>query len=79
MPVNYLLTSVIVALMARTLPMPPADASVTATLASFAIFAVIALAIFMARSTARIWLWMIGSLLVLGGALWLSFITGARL
>lgn len=78
-PVNYVLTSIIVGLAARHLPMARAEASVAATLASFLIFAGIAIAIFYARSTARMWMWMTGATLLLGGALALSIQMGGRL
>ena len=78
-PANYVLTSVIVALLARLLPMPPHEASVAATLASFAIFAGIALAVFHARSMLRTWAWLIGLGLGLGALLALSLQAGVRL
>jgi lipoprotein signal peptidase len=78
-PLNYLLTSIVTALLARHLPMQRAQASVTATLVSFLIFALIAMAIFHARSTARMWMWMVGATMLLGGALALSLQVGGRL
>src|SRR3546814_17301517 len=65
-PANYLLTSIITGLIARLLPFGPAEASITATLTSFAIFAGIAMAVFHARSSARLWVWLIGVILVFG-------------
>jgi lipoprotein signal peptidase len=59
--------------------MQRAQASVTATLVSFLIFALIAMAIFHARSTARMWMWMVGATMLLGGALALSLQVGGRL
>lgn len=76
---GYVVASLAVACLARTLPMAPAEASIAATLASFAIFAVIILAAFSARSVLRLWLWLGGAMLVLGGGLWLSIATGGRL
>jgi Ca2+/Na+ antiporter len=76
---GYVVTSLAVACLARTLPMAPAEASIAATLASFAIFAVIILAAFSARSVLRLWLWLGGAMLVLGAGLWLSIVTGGRL
>src|SRR3546814_5893419 len=78
-PANYLLTSIITGLIARLLPFGPAEASITATLTSFAIFAGIAMAVFHARSSARLWFWMIGAILVFGMGLALSISTGGRL
>jgi len=78
-PLNYLLTSIVVGLLARHLPLNPVEASAAATLASFAIFAVIAMAVFQARSAGRAWLWMAGATLVLGGLLALSIHLGGRL
>jgi hypothetical protein len=78
-PVNYVLTSIIVGLLARLLPLSRAEASMAATLPSFLIFAVIAIAIFHARSTVRMWLWMVGATVLLGGALALSLQMGGRL
>ncbi|RIA36610.1 hypothetical protein DFR49_3893 [Hephaestia caeni] len=78
-PANYLLTSLATACLARVLAMPPAEASVAATLFSFALFAMLALTAFAMRSIVRLWLWMIGAGIVLGGGLWLSLATGGRL
>ncbi|MXO64304.1 hypothetical protein [Altericroceibacterium endophyticum] len=78
-PANYLVTSLATACLARMLPMPPAEASVAATLFSFALFAVIALTAFGLASLTRLWVWMLGAGLVLGAGLWLSLITGGRL
>lgn len=78
-PANYLLTSLAVACLARLLPMRPEEASVAATILSFALFAAIALTAFATRSVVRLWLWMAGAGLILGGGLWLSIATGGRL
>ncbi len=78
-PINYALTSIATALLARHLPMAPAEATVTATLTSFLIFALIAMAIFHAQSTMRVWAWMIGGTTILGGLLALSISMGGRL
>lgn len=77
-PLNYALTSIATALLARHLPLSRAEASVAATLTSFLIFAVIAMAIFHARSTAKVWVWMVGSTALLGGLLALSLQLGGR-
>lgn len=78
-PANYVLTSLGIACLARLLPMRPEEASVAATLFSFALFAVLALTAFAVRSIARLWLAMAGAGLILGGGLWLSIATGGRL
>ncbi|MEE4451684.1 hypothetical protein [Novosphingobium resinovorum] len=82
-PANYLLTSLATACLARLLwrgfGVDPANASTAATLTSFALFAVLALVAFAMRSAARLWLWMVASGAVLGGALWLSLASGGRL
>jgi hypothetical protein len=78
-PANYLLTSLATACFARVIPGPPEEASIAATLISFALFAGLALAAFAVRSVARLWLWMIAAMLILGGGLWLSIIAGGRL
>jgi predicted lysophospholipase L1 biosynthesis ABC-type transport system permease subunit len=77
-PLNYALTAIATALLARHLPLSRAEASVAATLASFLIFALIAMAIFHARSTAKVWAWMIGSTALLGALLALSLQLGGR-
>lgn len=78
-PANYVLTSLAIACLARLLPMRPEEASVAATLFSFALFAVLALTAFVVRSVARLWLGMIAAGLLLGGGLWLSIAAGGRL
>src|SRR3546814_16856266 len=78
-PANYLLTSIITGLIARLLPLGPAAASITATLTSFALFAGIAMAVFHARFSGRLWSWMIGAILVVCTGQSLSFTVGGRL
>ena len=78
-PANYLLTSLATACLARLLPMPPSEATLAATLLSFALFAVIALTAFGVRSVVALWLWMLVACLVMGGILWLSIVDGGRL
>ncbi len=80
---NYLVTSLLTACLARLLAhglaVNPAEASVTAMLLSFAIFATIALFAFGLRSIARLWLWLAVISAVSGGILWISLGTGGRL
>jgi hypothetical protein len=82
-PGNYLLTSLATACLARLLwrgfDVDPANASMIATLASFVVFSIIALAAFGLRSAVRLWLWLAGASIVLSGALGLSLAWGARL
>lgn len=82
-PANYLLTSLVTAGLARLLwlgfGVDAANASATATLASFALFAVLALTAFGMRSVGRVWLGMSVAATVIGAALWLSFMAGGRL
>jgi hypothetical protein len=78
-PGGYAVTSLAVALLARHLPLSPSEAVTAATLASFAIYAVVILLAFSARRTATVWLWMSGAAAVLGAALWLSIHLGGRL
>jgi len=77
-PLNYALTAIVTGLLARHLPLARVEASIAATLLSFAIFPVIAMAIFYARSTLRAWLWMTGAIVLLGAALALSIQLGGR-
>ena len=78
-PANYVLTSIITALLARHLPMATAEASMAATLMSYAVFAVIAMVAFSASSSVRLWMWVGGATLVLGALLWVSIQMGGRL
>lgn len=78
-PANYALTSLATGCVARLLPTSPAEASIAATLFSFALFAIIALIAFGTRSLARLWFWMTVAAAVLGGGLWLSIEAGGRL
>ncbi|RIV80922.1 hypothetical protein D2V17_18660 [Aurantiacibacter xanthus] len=78
-PANYLLTSLATACLARLLPMPTAEATLTATLLSFALLAVIALIAFAVRSVRALWLWMLVAGGVMAGTLWLSIVLGGRL
>ncbi|TCM15691.1 hypothetical protein EDF56_10919 [Novosphingobium sp. PhB165] len=82
-PANYALSSLAAACVARALAhglaVSAPEASMAATLLSFAIFAVLALAAFGMRSVVRLWLWMLVSGAVMGGYLWFSLTTGGRL
>ncbi|EIZ77419.1 hypothetical protein WSK_4033 [Novosphingobium sp. Rr 2-17] len=76
---GYVVTSLAVACLARMLPLRPAEASIAATLASFAIYAGIIVAVFSARSVLKVWLWLGGAMLLLGGGLYVSILMGGRL
>lgn len=78
-PANYVLTSLAAACIARLLPTSPAEASVAATLLSFALFALIALSAFGLRSLVRLWSSIGVAAAVMGGGLWLSIAVGGRL
>lgn len=82
-PANYLLTSLATAslarLMAQGLDLPPVEATESATLLSFAIFAVLAIVVFSVRSIGRLWIWLLLAGAAMGGWLYLSLATGVRL
>jgi hypothetical protein len=78
-PLNYALTALSTACLARLLPMRPDQASITATLVSFATFAVLVLVAFGARSIMRVWAIMIAASLLLSAILWISITIGGRL
>nr|WP_298721405.1 hypothetical protein [uncultured Steroidobacter sp.] len=69
---GYLLTSSLVALLALLLPMEPAEAVLTATMLSFAIYAAIVLSVFAARNAWSMWLYLVAAIAVLKVALWAS-------
>lgn len=68
------LATIVLSLSLARLGMAKVEAVTAATLASFLIFAVIAMAVFHARSATRGWAWLTGSALVFG-AIW--FLTSA--
>ena len=76
---GYGLTAIVTGLGARHLPMQPAQAVLTATVLSFAIYAAVIVWAFSAKSTLKVWLWLGAACLVLGGLLWLSIRIGGRL
>ena len=69
-PLNYVVTSALTVLLARLLPGGPLQASMGATLLSFAMFAGLAMAAFAVRSVTKLWLGMIATGLVAGLADW---------
>jgi len=76
---GYVVTGLVVACLARLLPMRAAEASIAATLASFAIYAGIVVTVFSTRSMLRVWIGLGGALLLLGAGLYLSILAGGRL
>ncbi|MBN9145859.1 MULTISPECIES: hypothetical protein [unclassified Novosphingobium] len=76
---GYVVTSLAVACLARLLPMRAAEASIAATLVSFAIYAGIIVTVFSARSMLRVWISLGSALLLLGAGLYVSILTGERL
>ena len=78
-PLNYACTALLTVLLARLLPGSPAQASIAATLFSFAIFASIAMAAFAVRSVAKLWLALVAVAAAAAIADWLLIATGGRL
>jgi len=69
---GYVLTSSAVAAIAVYLPLASADATLTATLLSFAIYAGIVLWVFATQSAMRVWLIMAAAAVTLKALLWIS-------
>ncbi|MEM8988178.1 MAG: hypothetical protein AAGC95_15795 [Pseudomonadota bacterium] len=78
-PGNYVLTALLTACIARLLPAPPADASMTALLLSFLIFPALAIAIFSVRSVVRIWIYIGAAIAAFSVLLFVSLSAGGRL
>ena len=78
-PLNYAVTSALTVLIARLLPGGGAQASIGATMLSFAIFAGIAMTAFAVRSVAKLWLGLVATGLVAGAADWALIAVGGRL
>lgn len=76
---GYVVTSLATTCLARLLPMPAVEATTAATLASFMIGAVIVMAVFTARSSTRIWLWLVAAACVLGGISIASIMLSGRI
>jgi hypothetical protein len=76
---GYVLTAIITGLGARHLPLAPAQAVLVATVLSFAVYAVVIVWAFSAKSTLKVWLWLGGACAALGALLWLSIDAGGRL
>lgn len=74
---GYGLTSLATALLARLLPGSPLDASLSATMMSFAIATALVVWIFAAHSALRVTGWILGLMAVTGGLVWLMMPGGA--
>lgn len=73
LPVIYAVTALATACAARLLPMTRVEATIAATISSFALFAILILVAFLVRSAVTLWLWLVGAGLALGGVLAASF------
>ena len=69
-PAAYPATAFATIALARRLPMPDDQATVTATLVSFAIFALIVLTAFGTRKAGHVWLGLSGATLLLAVVAW---------
>jgi len=67
---GYVLTSIVIALLALALPLPRADAVTIATLLSFVVYTCVILWVFATRSAARAWVGVAACSAVLGALLW---------
>lgn len=78
-PLNYGVTTALTMLVARLLPGGALQASIGATLLSFAIFAAIVMVSFAVRSVAKLWVILVGVGLGAGALDWLLIAWGGRL
>lgn len=78
-PLNYGVTAALVMLLARLLPGSPLQASIGATLLSFAIFAAFAMTAFAVSSVSRLWIMMLATGSLAAAADWLLLGWGGRL
>jgi len=69
---GYVISTLSTMVLARLLPMAPADAVMTATMLSFAIFTCAVIWVFAARSAARSWLGLALPALLLALLAWLT-------
>lgn len=74
---SYIVTALAAACAARLLPTTRVEATVAATLGAFAVYPILALAAFSARSTGRVWLFMTAAALILTAILALTPIGAA--
>lgn len=75
---GYAIAALATMLLARGLPMERSEATVAATLISFAVYAVVALWAFAVRDVTRFWLWLLVLAVGLAGASWLAIVMGGR-
>lgn len=68
---GYVLTSIVIALLALALPLPRADAATIATLLSFVVYTCIVLWVFATTSALRAWIGVAAASALLGAILWL--------
>ncbi|WP_447930166.1 hypothetical protein [Sphingopyxis fribergensis] len=78
-PLNYAVTSALTILIARLLPGGAQQASVGATMLSFAIFAGVAMTAFAVRSVSRLWVGLVATGVAAGLADWGFIAWGGRL
>lgn len=64
---GYLLANAAAILLVRVVPMPRGEAALAMTLLSFALYAVVVIWVFAARSALAAWLGVLGSTALLGG------------
>lgn len=63
---GYGLTSAATVLLALVLPLSKANAVATASMLSFALYALVIIWVFSTRSASRAWLWIVGTTAILG-------------
>jgi drug/metabolite transporter (DMT)-like permease len=78
MPAIYCVTSLASACLAIVLPLDRLNATMAATLASFALFAFLTVGAFIVRGVTRLWIGLIGSSAILAGILLISTHLGIR-
>jgi hypothetical protein len=78
-PLNYALTSLVTVLLARLLPGGPAQSALGATLLSFLLFALVAMAAFAVRSGWRFALGLIAAGAAVGALDWWLLVQAGRL
>lgn len=77
--IGYLFSALSTAVLARLLPGGPEEATITATLLSFAVYAAVAVWCFADPKTWRVWLGLAAGCALLGGVLWLSLLLEPRI
>lgn len=74
---GYALTALAIAALAIFLPLSRADASLTATMSSFLIYACVVIWVFATRTAWRAWAGIIALMAVLGALVWLQRLVAA--